>query len=245
MENKHEKVKMLDPKEEQKYEQLRKLGQELHVPIPEAFIELEVRDKEGNIIQRHRQRSHSWVRNAYNVLFCDVAAVDYLAVNNLSLKDIGGTARELANYAPTLGDGLTRAGFKVAAGNAYWAIAADDNHGILVGGGTNAESFEDYVLQTPRAEGTGANQFSHAASEAPAISTVGTTKKAEWVRYLNNNSGGDVTVNEVAIVASTRLELDGVDRYILTTRDHLASTVTVPDTGQLKVTYTIQLAYPA
>ncbi|GAI09984.1 unnamed protein product [marine sediment metagenome] len=32
---------------------------------------------------------------------------------------------------------------------------------------------------------------------------------------------------------------------IVATRDKLASTVTVPDTGQLKVTYTIQLTYPS
>ncbi|GAI82076.1 unnamed protein product, partial [marine sediment metagenome] len=31
----------------------------------------------------------------------------------------------------------------------------------------------------------------------------------------------------------------------MVTRDKLASTVTVPDTGQLKVTYTIQLVFPA
>jgi len=31
----------------------------------------------------------------------------------------------------------------------------------------------------------------------------------------------------------------------MTARDLLIATVTVPDTGQLKVTYTVQLSYPA
>ena len=61
---------MLD---ERKYRQLKKLGQELRIPIPEAFWELEVRDKDGKVIQRHKQRSHSWVRNAYNFLFSELA----------------------------------------------------------------------------------------------------------------------------------------------------------------------------
>ena len=60
---------MIDILEEQKYEQLRKLGTELHIPVVEAYLELEVRDKDGNIVKRHRQRSHSWVRNAYNLFF--------------------------------------------------------------------------------------------------------------------------------------------------------------------------------
>ncbi|GAI36690.1 unnamed protein product, partial [marine sediment metagenome] len=38
---------MLDLKEERKYKRLRKLGQELHIPIPEAFWTLEVFDKDG------------------------------------------------------------------------------------------------------------------------------------------------------------------------------------------------------
>jgi len=64
---------VLDTKEERKYEQLRKLGQELHIPIPEAFLTLEVFDKDGKLLQRHHQRSHSWVRNAYNMLFCQLS----------------------------------------------------------------------------------------------------------------------------------------------------------------------------
>ena len=66
----------LDPKEEQKYEELRKLGQELKIPISEAFLTLEVFDKDGKLIQKHRQRSHSWTRNAYNALFSNLASVN-------------------------------------------------------------------------------------------------------------------------------------------------------------------------
>jgi hypothetical protein len=33
--------------------------------------------------------------------------------------------------------------------------------------------------------------------------------------------------------------------YTLVCRDKLAATVTIPNTGQLKVTYTIQLTYPS
>jgi len=64
------------------------------------------------------------------------------------------------------------------------------------------------------------------------------------VRYFNNNSGGDVNVNEVALVLN-QPQGGAVYGKWMQSRDKLASTVTVPNTGQLKVTYTVQLAYPA
>ena len=42
----------LQTQEEDMYEQLRRLGQRLHIPIPEAFWELEVRDGNGKVVQR-------------------------------------------------------------------------------------------------------------------------------------------------------------------------------------------------
>ncbi|GAJ08217.1 unnamed protein product, partial [marine sediment metagenome] len=78
--------------EEKKYSQLRRLGQELHIPIPEAFWKFEVFDKDGRLIQEHKQRSHSWVRNAYNLLLSQMASKELndaglYGVGYLSIKD--------------------------------------------------------------------------------------------------------------------------------------------------------------
>ena len=62
------------------------------------------------------------------------------------------------------------------------------------------------------------------------------------IRYFNNNSGGNVNVNEVGIVAYLQGQYN--QNYMMS-RDKLAATITVPNTGQLRVTYTIQLTYPA
>jgi hypothetical protein len=67
--------------------------------------------------------------------------------------------------------------------------------------------------------------------------------KDELIRYFNNNSGGNVDINEASIYAAIYVNDPG--NYVAVCRDKLASTVTVHDTGQLKVTYTIQLTYPA
>jgi len=228
--------------EEIKFRRLRKLGIELLVPVVEAFWEFEARDGQGRVIQKQRQRSHSWVRNAYNMLFCDMAGRNAsdstYGAGYLNYKDTGAAVRygnwTIPWYYEDNVESPGSLGFHAGAGDA--------SYGIIVGSGINAESFEDYALQTPIAHGTGAGQLSYAASNSPVRTWTPSTKtmKSELVRYFNNNSGGDINVNQVALVAKLQSIYKG-----LMSRDKLVSTVTIPNTGQLKVTYTIELVYPA
>ncbi|MBA7500033.1 hypothetical protein ES704_02786 [subsurface metagenome] len=232
---------MLDVKEEQKFKRLRELGQELHIPIPEAFLTLEVFDKDGKLIQRQHQRSHSWVRNAYNILLCQMTGIDFndagYGAGIISLTDWHANVRQMDKAA-----GFSSTAIIENPGVGMRAAAAEDTIGIVVGSGVNAESFEDSTLQTPIVEGGGGGQLNYTAMDAPGKSYAGLVFTVEWIRYINNNSGGNVNVNEVALVAS---DVSPGAYDIVYSRDHLASTVTVPDTGQLKVTYTIQLTYPS
>ncbi|MBA7563503.1 hypothetical protein ES708_05162 [subsurface metagenome] len=236
---------MLDPKEERKYKRLRKRAQELHLPIPEAFWTLEV-FKDGKLLQRHHQRSHSWTRNAYNCLFCQLAGKDSddatYGAGKLNLKDTGGTVRYGSVPAS-----ITTGQYTVDADiYGYRAPASDDDHGILLGQGTDVEDFENFRLQTPIAEGMGAGQLNHVESQPHAISYAAFTLTNTLIRYFNNNTVGEtsVDVNEVALVARGCAK-PAIASYNVISRDKLASTVTVPSTGQLKVTYTIRLTYPA
>ncbi|GAI69508.1 unnamed protein product [marine sediment metagenome] len=224
---------------EQRYNRLRKLGKELHIPIPEAFLTLEVFDKDGKLIQKHRQRSHSWTRNAYNALFSNLASVDpddsTFGAGKLSGKDTGGVVKYGAYGASLWYDGTYE-----GTSYGYRAAAAEDEWGILVGSGENAESFEDFALQTQITQGTGVGEITHIASEAVDKSYGDTTWTHTLVRYFNNNTGANRLINEVALVGIYgRFGHPTGGPYILMSRDKLASTVTVPDTGQLKVTYTI------
>jgi hypothetical protein len=234
--------------EKLKYTQLRKLGQELHIPIPEAFWELEVFDQEGKLIHRHKQRSHSWVRNAYNLLFCQLAGKNAsdstFGPGLLSAKETDGNVRSgAAPFSITRGMDYSADGTDAG----YRAPAGSDNRGIMVGSGTAAESFEDFALQTKIANGTGAGQLSYVQSEAHSVTYDAANKilKNTLIRYFNNNSGGNVSVNEVGLAFCSFRIVPSAVAYYLSSRDKLATTVTVPNTGQLKVTYTIQLTYPA
>ena len=232
-------------REEARYEQLRRLGQELHIPIPEAFWGFEVRDGNGKVIQSLRQRSHSWVRNAYNHMFCQLATKNgnnsSFGAGLLSIKDTSGSVR----YA-TGPIGNSNADLD---GTSYGCRgpAGDDTWGIQVGSGTNPESFEDYMLQTRIANGVGAGQLSYIEQDPHRINYDPATRVLSntMVRYFNNNSGGDIDVNEVGLVMNQPQGGSIVYGKRLQARDKLTSTVTVPNTGQLKVTYTVQLTYPA
>ena len=210
---------------------------QVSLPVLKAFLELEVKDKNGSVIHKISGESHSWVRNAYNHLFSQIAAVNCLSADGLSVKDTGGAERT-GNFPVGYSDYSQN--FKTD-GHGYKAAAADTTRGIVVGTGSDPEDFDDYALGNQVSNGTGAGQLSYIASEVYSVSTVGTVKKTELVRYFNNNSGGAITVNEVGLYLGLWA---GNIIKMMTCRDLVSGGVEVPDTGQLKVTYTIQLTYP-
>ncbi len=250
------KAQALDPGEEAEYERLRLMGQRLHVPIPEAFWELEVRDRRGRLLGRLRQRSHSFVRNAFNHLISQLAAKNgdgaVFGGGNINIKDTIGSLR--TGGLPILtghdSNSSSTQSLDFASGSSQGVLSAAgiDTKGIVVGSGTAAENFEDFALQNRILNGTTAGKLSHIQSEPVAVSyNAGTlTLTVTHARFFNNNSGGDVAVNEVGIYLVGKTGAYSTSNITwMVARDKLAATVTVPNTGQLKVTYTISLTYPA
>jgi len=188
------------------------------------------------------------------MMFCQLAGKDTdddtFGAGKLSFKDTDG-ALLYGDWGLNIGGAIYNQGVGHTStihsvdGTVYYGLRADvddDTYGIQIGSGTNAESFEDYVLQTRIDSGILAGQISYQASEDNSITyTAGTgVLENSLARYFNNNSGGSINVNEVDLVANTYSATK-----ILMVRDHLISTSTVPDTGQLKAVYTISLTYPA
>ena len=254
-------------KTEADYRAYARLGQKLGIPTFEAFLEMEVTDGRGQTVHKHKQRSQSWVRNAYNLLFCTMAAypgqlseygpegwglgiktsyptgtqvygwegTGYMKIASIGRCNVSGQTAVVVGHAS-----LTSAGYK--------GLGGVTNTGILVGTGTVSETFDDWLLEALIANGTEAGQLMYAEMQLPVLQNAGLTLKAPWIRFFNNNSGGLVSVNEVGLMAAgtTAGMSSGYTGYPwLMARDVLTSTITVPDTGQLKVTYIIQVTYPA
>lgn len=229
---------------ERKYEKLRKEAQELHIPLLEAFWDFEVRDKNGKVIKQYHQRSHSWVRNAYNLLFCGLGSVNAadaaFGAGKLNIKDLTGVIRS-GDYPICLYEGWNH--FTLAIG--YLANPGIVDRSILVGSGTNAEDFEDYVLQTMIAHGVADGELDYAGTTPYSISYDAPTKTLSvlWIRYFDNAGAVTVTVNEVGLAIYAYVA--HVAKGWLHSRDKLATGITIPVAGQLRVTYTISLVYPA
>ena len=220
----------------------------LEIPVLhlKAFLEFEVKDRDGKLITRRKQRAHSWVRNLYNLMVCQAGAVAGDSAVGLALLDTSGAVRSDPTTQPASGEassGSNNRRIYVGLGYGLYAGAGVDSFGIVIGTGSDPESFEDYALGSRISSGNLAGQLAYSITDAPVISTVGTTKKTQWVRYFNNNSGGAITVNEVGMYTKGCISSYAIT-YMLC-RDLVSGGVEVPDTGQLKVTYTIQLSYPA
>jgi hypothetical protein len=191
--------------------------------------------------------SRSWTRNAYNMLTMQMLG---LAFNSLGTTFGAGytTMKRVASNVQS----TAYPGRLSVIGDVVGAVG-DATYGIVVGTGTAAEDFDGYTLQTIVAHGNGAGQLSYTAQDATTAAYDAGTKKitATHARYCNNNSGGSIGINEVALYwLITNATASGSPYYstypFMMARDKLGSAVDVADTAQLKVTYTIDSpAYPA
>lgn len=214
----------------------------MHLPSPPmAFISFEVQDANGKIIETYESKSNSWVRNAHNylisTLFPAQTAIGTYGAGGLVIKNVAGTSYSSNTY-PLSTEGATLAAI-------CFEAATTGNFGIWLGSGTNAESFEDYALQTRITAGTAAGQLVHQAMAIPTPTYDIPTKTWTQVnsRVFNNNGSADVSVNEMGIIEY--LAYTTSNAYFLMARDLLASTIVVPVGGQLTARYTVTYTMPA
>jgi hypothetical protein len=242
------------PETEAKYQRLEALGKRLGIPILCGHLDLQV-TRNGNILSHRKQRSHSWTRNAYNLIFCQLGSSNptdaTFGSGLLSYKQTGGS---ITKYTGSYGAWVTYIDYynvetreNESAGRGSRAAANDAGHGIVVGTNGAVESFEHYNLQTPIANGLGSGQLSMIAQEAPVLSHDAGTKTLTdtLVRFMNNNSGGDITVREVGYIVKMQTGTAYSMSNFLFSRDVLTPEILIPNAGQIRLQYTISLVYPA
>ena len=234
-------INEITPEHLAKLDQIDRNCLEMHIPTPpKTFINMRVSDKDGNPLLDYSMPSRSWVRNAYNglaALFLGGKSANYpsessYGAGSLRLTSIGNSLSTMSVIPIWWMDGMTGA-------------AANTNYGIVAGTGTTAESFGHYKLATLIATGNSSGQLAYQAMSSPAPSYDSGTKK--WtcavVRVLNNNSGASISVAEVGIYVQGNAFSSNA--YHMLCRDLLAEAVVVPNGGQLTVTYTIEMTFPA
>lgn len=226
----------------------------LHIMQPPAcFLSYEVKDADGNIIEGHNMLSKSWVRNFYNFMLQNLIGIpanyngtvidDAYGPGKVGLKNWIGIASIGTAMTSHTAPGVVTMG----ALSSVLGSSNDNQVGIIIGSSNAAESFEDYQLGSILASGIGAGQMSYQPQSLATLTYDAGTKKYTGVhsRIFNNNTGAAIDIKEVGWSWALAMASNDPHSKFLVSRDVLPSTVTVPPSGQLTVTYTLEQIFPA
>jgi len=232
-------------KDEKLWDEFKSLSLDLHLPVTESFWKMEV-TKNGKVLDSKRERSASWLRNFYNQITHQTLSVDGTSAANfgagyLSAKNISAAITATLTPFGDNGSSGFYCNYETAGFQSIRAAAGSTTHGILVGLGVTPVSFENYKIETLVANGVGGGQLSYQAMDAPINIWVGTPTfeyTMAWFRYMNNNSGGAITINEVVLQILKYVGTNAVmERHII------AGGLLVPDTAQLRCDYQMVVTF--
>ncbi len=182
-------------------------------------LSVEIRDKQGKVISRSRQKSRSFLR-AYNHIINAQFEASLSPSPPIQTKDITGALIDLEQYFMNL---------------ICNALVGEDEKGIVIGTGATAVTIEDYKIETPIAQGIGAGQMEYQAETFTDPQVAGNECSFTNQRAIVNNSGGVITVREAGLYLYGH-----PPTYFCAVRDVLASAQAVPDGGAITITYTLK-----
>jgi hypothetical protein len=171
-----------------------------------AYIEAKVYDKEGHVIQYHRQPMKSLTEY-------------FLALMTIPL--IGTYQNSQTNQAPSIFTNITSIPAQLSSSNAtyfYWMAS------IQVGSGTQSFSLTLNGLAVPIANGTGTGELQYgtiSVNYAPASIFISVT--------VFNNSGGTINVTEIGLFGTFGFFNYSTSYTFLLSYDTLSSAVSIPN----------------
>ena len=165
---------------------------------------------DGSLCLSRRLPTNSWVKQWIQILLC-----------RLQNANLGGVL-DTGNASRT----LTAVSSVMVRADAGSGVAT---HGILVGTSATAPTRDDFNLNAQVQNGNGAGQLSHAASVARAPVTITGGYRLTLDRQFANNSGGSITVQEIALVV--RHTTSAGDQSFLMLHDLVNPAEAIPDGG--------------
>jgi len=207
---------------------------EKRLPNLNLEYEIEVRDKNGELISYRREQSHSLVKNFALILQSLMAGTLVKWRNNsihstsVTLKTTSGEEIVYPNVSipTTYHFGPRSAGaFEVS------AYFGEDFFGIVVGTGTAAVSRDDYKLDNQIMHGYESGQLVY--GEVTVEDVDGAPPSSVWrvIRTFTNESDATITVREIGLIANCG------GKWVLIARDVLSQGQDVPVFATLTVRY--------
>ena len=189
--------------------------------------EIEVKNREGEVIKRISGESKSLLKNFMIGLWA--ALYSFLTKKGTNIIDRDGVSHTFPYVSSTYPKHMV-----------VTAPANNDDYGILVGTGETEVSPDDTDLASPISHGTGAGQLSYGTTTCEEPTVSDSVVSFRILRSFTNNSGASVTVKEIGI-AFLHGHADDGDIYVLMARDVLSSPTTIPDGASLTVRYTLSI----
>ena len=193
-----------------------------------AEIIIERYNRKGQLLEKIKQKSRSFLKQFIQLIEVQTNQ------SSKTIQDITGTDRTVDVKDINL--------FCVPGGGYGYTDPAKrnvqvENVGIVVGSGTTAVTPSDIKLETKIAHGTGSGQLVYLGCGLKPVVISGSDAYVDLVRFFENQSGGNVTINEVGIYAIAATQQYG----FCICRDVLSSSITVGDGQLLKVRYRIKV----
>ena len=181
--------------------------------VGSLFYEIEVYDKNGKLIDKKRGKGDSILSNWINLFIAIRGGYSY-DFKNTNGQDVSIDTLSFVN-------------------SSMKAPAGDDTFGIVVGTATDTVTMADFNLYGKISHGTGSGQLSYGET-----SEYNDASGMQWDRGLqrsfDNNSGADITINEIGLVMMIS---DGsVNYFVMIARDVISAT-TVPNGGRVTIKY--------
>lgn len=179
-----------------------------------AFIEVEVKDKAGNILYKQKKEANSLVKGFISLLCAQMVSN---GVPNQQIID--------GSYVTANPNASTLASIGTAGGL----------QGIVVGTGTGTVSLTDHKLDTVITHGIGNGQLQYAAGGYTYPVTSGNTQYFTISKIFTNGSAGTINATEVGIYA-----YNGAAGYNMCI-DRTLLAFSVLSGATATITYTIQV----
>jgi hypothetical protein len=198
--------------------------------LPKAYWEIEVRDKNGKLLERKRIKSHSWLKQF--IAWLRMCALQGGSVLTSTINDVTGTVRTVPSTAAEYASAFTMG---------YNGGAGVDTYGMVVGSGDTPNSISTYALASKIAHGTGSGQLVHGATTVEdVVNPSGNDLQFRTTRTFTNNSGASVTVKEIGIYGTVKDTSYNI-RYFCIVRDVLSSPSSIPDGATMTIRYIVKI----
>jgi len=156
-----------------------------------ATLTIIVRDKDGNVIKRYKQKSHSPTANFIGLM---IPLTWYVNTGN------SWTFKNTSNSTFSYESSIAMPGF----GMGYPCSGSNHNDyivNILVGSGSQSNPYSAYNLNAPISNGSGTGQLLYSSISTPTSITINGSQAYFIIsQSYANQSGGTITISEVGII---------------------------------------------